>query len=57
MLVSTVGTETGATRFPRYAKELQLDGWGVSEDGVSVVLIHKQLCALYQDSVWVSRGA
>lgn len=40
-MFSTVGTELGTTRSFRYAKETQLDG-AVSEDGVVVVLIHKQ---------------
>lgn len=39
---STVGEERRTTRYPRYAKRLQL-GRGVSEDGDFVVLIHKQL--------------
>jgi hypothetical protein len=38
---STVGTDLRTTRSFRYAKETQLDG-AVSEDGVVVVLIHKQ---------------
>jgi hypothetical protein len=43
---STVGADFGTTRFPRYAKEVQLDRRGVSEDGGLVVLIHKQLGCL-----------
>ena len=40
---SAVGTDIRTTRFPRYAKQLQLEeGTGLGE---LVVLIHKQQCA------------
>ncbi len=44
-IFSTVRVDVGATRFPQYAKRMQLD-WGVSEDGGLVVLIHKQRVVL-----------
>ena len=47
MIVSAGGTKTGAARFSRYAKWMQLDGWRVSELGDPIVLIHKQLCVVY----------
>ena len=51
-MCSTVGTELRTTRSFRYAKETQLDG-AVSEDGVVVVLIHKQRLGACQAGVIV----